>query len=722
MVALAKNGKKPLPAKVAASSSESESESEEEMPIVKKKAVKKVEYLPEPEMNHDEEEEESELKIHKKPVNGGLGDGSITESDKHFHKKLAENATDCNSAENAALGAFDKFDIPKNLVEKLEIKGIKFLYPIQMASINPIRAGHDIIAQARTGTGKTMAFAIPIVQVLQEKKQKGQICKSPKVLVLEPTRELAKQVGDDFNAICSTLRTCCVYGGVSYERQSREMNQGVDILAGTPGRILDFINSGKIKLNEVDHVILDEVDRMLDMGFQDSVENILKSVYGDKDNKRSAQTLFFSATCPPWVKKTAAKYINKEYKFIDLIGSSKLKTATTVEHLALQCGYHERAGTIGSILNVYSGKNGRSMIFCQTKKDADELACSNDIQQESHVMHGDVPQDKREMVLQKFRDGKYKVLITTDVAARGLDVPEVDLVICCNPPKDYESYIHRSGRTGRAGRKGISICFYKPQEIYALTALERNMGGTFRRISAPTQAEIVEAGTEDAAKALDVVSDKLIEKFRKGAEKILETKEAVAALAAALAVIAGCTKVSNRSLMTSREGFTTYMISKTDEEIRGKSFVYVLVKKIIGDDAGEKAISKITFTKDRKGLCFDISSEFDKIIEEKWFNTKSLSMDKLEELPELEAEASGGFGGGGRGFGGGRGGGGGRGFGGGRGGGGYGGGRGFGGGDRRGGGGGGRGGYGGGDRGGQKRSFGGDRNGGGGFNKRVKFD
>lgn len=158
MVALAKNGKKPLPAKVAASSSESESESEEEMPIVKKKAVKKVEYLPEPEVNHDDdEEEESELKIHKKPVNGGLGDGSLTENDKKFHKKLAENATDCNSAENAALGAFDKFKIPKNLVDKLEIKGIKFLYPIQMATIDPIRAGHDIIAQARTGTGKTVS-------------------------------------------------------------------------------------------------------------------------------------------------------------------------------------------------------------------------------------------------------------------------------------------------------------------------------------------------------------------------------------------------------------------------------------------------------------------------------------------------------------------------------------------------------------------------------------
>lgn len=219
------------------------------------------------------------------------------------------------------------------------------------------------------------------------------------------------------------------------------MSQGVDILAGTPGRIKDFIDSGKIKLNEVEHVILDEVDRMLDMGFQDSVEDILKSVYGDKDNKRSAQTLFFSATCPPWVKKTAAKYISPKYKFIDLIGDSRLKTATTVEHLAIQCGYHERASTIGAVLQVYSGKHGRSMIFCQTKKDADELCTSSDIQVESHVLHGDVPQDKRELVLQKFRDGKYKVLITTDVAARGLDIPEVDLVICCNPPKVNKSLL-----------------------------------------------------------------------------------------------------------------------------------------------------------------------------------------------------------------------------------------------------------------------------------------
>ena len=153
--------------------------------------------------------------------------------------------------------------------------------------------------------------------------------RSPKVLVLEPTRELAKQVADDFMSVSSRLKTCCVYGGIPHEKQQAELRRGVDILAGTPGRILDFIQSDYIDLGQVKHVVLDEVDRMLDMGFQESVEDILKYIY--KPDRTKAQTLFFSATCPPWVKKIAEKYINSNFKFIDLIGNSKLKTATTVE-------------------------------------------------------------------------------------------------------------------------------------------------------------------------------------------------------------------------------------------------------------------------------------------------------------------------------------------------------------------------------------------------------
>ena len=400
-----------------------------------------------------------------------------------------------------------------------------------------------------TGTGKTLAFGIPLVEKLEKLDCSKK--KILKVLILAPTRELAKQISSDFQKISTNLKITSFYGGVRYELQESELRSGVDILTGTPGRILDFIESGTLDLSTVEHVVLDEVDRMLDMGFQDSVEGILNTIY-TTDRKVRPQALFFSATCPE-IKKLARKYINQDYTFIDLIGDSKLKTAVTVEHLAIQSSYQDRASIIGNVLQVYSGKYGRTMIFCQTKKDADELACSTEIKQESHVMHGDIPQDKRELVLEKFKSGKYKALITTDVAARGLNIPEVDLVICCSPPKDYESYVHRSGRTGRAGRSGTCVCFYKHNEIDALLMLERRTGIKFKRISAPTPNEIVNSSVTDAARSLDTVPEELIERFSSGAENILKSKNPVSALAAALAVISGCTEVKQRSLLSGRE-------------------------------------------------------------------------------------------------------------------------------------------------------------------------
>lgn len=581
-----------------------------------------------------EEEGDEEMKIHKNSFDSSARFGTQSLQDDETHKTLAYDALDLKSKTVADKGDFKHFNLPQTLVEKLKAKNITFLYPIQVATLEHIRAGHDVIAQARTGTGKTLAFGIPIVELLEKQGSSRQRKPAaPSVLVLEPTRELAKQVADDFQGICSeSMTTCCVYGGVAYERQRAQFARGVDIMAATPGRVIDFLESQSLDLSHVKIVVLDEVDRMLDMGFQDSVEQILKSIYTEeRRGANKAQTLFFSATCPPWVKRTAKKYISDDFKFIDLIGDSKLKTATTVEHYALQCSYQDRAATIGSVLQVYSGKHGRAMIFCETKRDADELACSSEIKAESHVLHGDVPQDKREMVLQKFRAGRYRVLITTDVAARGLDIPEVDLVICCNPPKDYESYVHRSGRTGRAGRAGVCVCFYKSQETWALNALERNAGVKFKRIGAPSSAEIVESSINDAVKALDIVTDDLIERFRHGAENVLKTKDAVTALAAALAVISGCTKVTNRSLLSSREGLTTYILSKSDEEIRGKSFVYVIMKKMLGEEQGEQAVNKVCFTKDKKSLVFDVPSEYDSVIEEKWFNTRSLEMKKVTD-------------------------------------------------------------------------------------------
>ncbi|XP_013387133.1 nucleolar RNA helicase 2-like, partial [Lingula anatina] len=403
-------------------------------------------------------------------------------------------------------GAFSKFRISNPMVEKLQGRSVTYLFPIQAQTFDHVYDGFDVIAQARTGTGKTLSFALPLVEKLQLEGTKGKHGRPPKVLVMAPTRELAKQVSEDFESITETLKVFCIYGGTAFAPQEQAIRKGLDILVGTPGRILDYVRKGTLDLAHLRHVVLDEVDRMLDMGFTESVEEILQAAYktgGVADalagSPDTPQTLLFSATLPPWVHKTAQKYMKGDVKHVDLIGNQDIRTATTVQHMAIKCGYQDRAATIGAVIQVYSGNHGRAMVFCQTKRDADELAVSSDIKVEAHVLHGDVPQEKREMVLKKFREGKYRCLVTTDVAARGLDIPEVDLVIQCSPPKDVESYIHRSGRTGRAGREGVCICFYKFQEERDLQWVEHKAGIKFKRIGGPTPNDIIKAAAKDAA-------------------------------------------------------------------------------------------------------------------------------------------------------------------------------------------------------------------------------
>ncbi|VDP64024.1 unnamed protein product [Schistosoma curassoni] len=218
---------------------------------------------------------------------------------------------------------------------------------------------------------------------------------------------------------------------------SDALRQGTHIVVGAPGRVIDLIEKGVLKLSSVRHVVLDEVDRMLDMGFSKAVESILSEIYSS-ENSEKPQTLLFSATMPSWVSEIS-------------------KT--------LLCPYESRAATLSDVIKVYcKSRESRCIVFCERKNDADELSTSDAMSADCHVLHGGVPQEKRELVLQKFRDGKYRTLLTTNVAARGLDVPNVDLVIQCHPPRDIEDYIHRSGRTGRADRSGTSICFYTYKE------------------------------------------------------------------------------------------------------------------------------------------------------------------------------------------------------------------------------------------------------------------
>lgn len=549
----------------------------------------------------------------------------------HIETPPASDEEEKSGPESA--GDFAKFRISENTVSLLNKKKIYYLFPVQIKTFDSVFDGQDVVVQARTGTGKTLSFALPLVEKLKQKTT-GKFGRYPKVLVMTPTRELALQVFNDFDAITQNLRCLCVYGGTPYFPQEKAMRNGVDIIVGTPGRILDHINKGNLHLSEICHVVLDEVDQMLDMGFAPSVEEILQYAY--TEDRPHPQTLLFSATCPPWVSKTASKYMKPENMAkIDLIGKDSMKTATTVQHLAVRCHYSQRANCIGDVVQVYSGKFGRAIIFTETKRDANELGLNDAVKVETQVLHGDIEQKQREITLKAFRDGSVKCLVATNVAARGIDIPEVDLVIQINPPKDIESYIHRSGRTGRAGRLGTCICFYKPNEEELLRRVERTAGIKFKRVAPPQPQDILQSSYEDTLKCLDSVPEEVCSKFLEQAEKLSEkyTGGAVEALAAALAHISGATSLSKRSLLNARENYTTWEF-KCAFEVRGTGFFWSMIEKNFGADVKGK-VSDMKMTKDRTGAVCDIPDELTSFITENWYDSNRVTMAKCESLPEL---------------------------------------------------------------------------------------
>ncbi|XP_046359627.1 nucleolar RNA helicase 2-like [Haliotis rufescens] len=631
-------------------------ESDSSSSMAKKDQTKKDKKSKKSDNNTEEQAENGDASSMEvdSPENVNGADTTPTKIKKKKDKKAkksngqTEPEADKDEDPDIKLGAFTNFRISPGSIEKLNAKGISYLFPVQYETFDTVFDGGDVIAQARTGTGKTLSFALPLVEKLERSEKKQKPGRSPKVLVLTPTRELAKQVHDDFKAIAESLEVLVIYGGTPYGPQERVMRNGVDVVVGTPGRVLDHVQKENLKLNKIKHVVLDEVDQMLDMGFLESVEEILKGAYDREKESSHPQTLLFSATLPPWVRQTANKYMRDDVKKVDLIGKQTNKTATTVEHMAIKCSYHDRAGTIGDIIQVYSGNHGRAMVFCETKKDADELACSPSIKVDCHVLHGDIPQEKRELVLAGFKDGKYKCLITTNVAARGLDIPLVDLVIQCSPPKDTDSYIHRSGRTGRAGRSGACVCFYKPQEENSLMWVEKQAGVQFKRIGPPSPEEMIKAGANDAVRSLDDVPNETLEHFKESAESLIASRGAINALSAALAVISGSTTISNRSLLSSKEGYTTYVF-RTNMELRGTGYVWRALEKVLGEEDKEKATG-MRMLEDKMGCAFDMPSELDGEIEANWTDGKYDTLVKATEVPKLLPQSNFGGGRGGGGF------------------------------------------------------------------------
>jgi ATP-dependent RNA helicase DeaD len=354
--------------------------------------------------------------------------------------------------------------------------------PIQERAIPPIMAGKDVIGQAQTGTGKTAAFGIPIVEKVTPN------ARHPEAIVLTPTRELCLQVAGEITKLgrFKNVTTLPVYGGQSIERQIRTLRRGVAVVIGTPGRVLDHLQRGTLSLEAVRIAVLDEADEMLDMGFIDDIERILQATPADR------QTLLFSATIPEPIVRLAQRHLRDPVR---VSVNPEVVTVPQITQVYYEMRGHNKVDALCRILDMED--IDKAIIFCRTKKGADELA--EDLKARGYLaeaIHGDLSQHQRERVMRQFRDGQVELLIATDVAARGLDISNVSHVINFDMPQDPESYVHRIGRTGRAGRSGEAITLVPSMEFRQLRQIERVAKTRIQRRELPTLRDLIERRRE----------------------------------------------------------------------------------------------------------------------------------------------------------------------------------------------------------------------------------
>ena len=391
---------------------------------------------------------------------------------------------------------FKDFNLKKEILRRLEEIGFEKPSPIQEKAIPVILEGKDVVAQAQTGTGKTAAFGLPILSKMD---------KSQKALVITPTRELAIQVSEEIYRFGKYLgiHTATVYGGSSYNRQIKQIETSQFIVA-TPGRLLDLLKSGKIDIAP-EYVILDEADEMLDMGFLDDIKEIFKFVPSDR------QTLLFSATMPEPIK-ALAKQILKEPEFITI--TKKQVTNENIKEYFYVIDEYERKD---ALIRLIDYKNpSKAIVFCRTKRDVDDIAeFLRGAGLNAKGLHGDMDQRKREEVIRAFKRDNLDILVATDVAARGLDVNNVTHVFNYHLPLDVDSYVHRIGRTGRAGKEGMAISLVTPHEFRALSKIQKIAKLTLKEI--PTIEDIKDkelqkianevASIEPNAKSIEIVEE-----------------------------------------------------------------------------------------------------------------------------------------------------------------------------------------------------------------------
>ncbi len=358
------------------------------------------------------------------------------------------------------MNTFDEFAIPTEIVTALNKLGINEATEIQSLSIPKLLEGHDVIGQAQTGTGKTFAYLVPLLSRLDLNE------KNVKALIMCPTRELSMQVANELKKLASfmpKIKYATIYGGASYEKQFKELKAHPQIVIGTPGRIIDHLHRGTLSFANISMLVLDEADEMLKMGFQDDMEEIMSGMPDEK------QTALFSATLPPFIANLAKKYLVNPDKLV-----VPCKTLT-VDRISQTAYFVRREQKNDLLLRVLDYNNFKSVIiFSNMKSRVDEIVS---FLQKNHFkadgLHGDLKQMVRDRVLNGFRNGNIEILVATDVAARGLDINGVEAVINYDLPQDDEVYVHRIGRTGRAGMDGSSFCFVTPSEKYHLRDIMR---------------------------------------------------------------------------------------------------------------------------------------------------------------------------------------------------------------------------------------------------------
>jgi ATP-dependent RNA helicase RhlE len=353
---------------------------------------------------------------------------------------------------------FASLQLAPSVLKAVEELGFKEPTPIQAQAIPVALTGRDIIGSAQTGTGKTAAFALPILQHLEKP---GRL----RALILEPTRELADQVAEALKRFSkhTGLRIGLIYGGVGYGNQREQIARGMDILVATPGRLLDFMDQGEIHLAHLTHLVLDEVDRMLDMGFLPDV----KKIVGFCPSKR--QTLFFSATVPPEIERLTS-WVLRDPLTIEI--GLRRSAAETVSHALYPVASDQKHELLLALLEKTHYES--VIVFCRTKMGADRVAASlTHLPHPVGVMHSDRSQGERNEALSGFRSGKYPVLVATDIAARGLDIAGVTHVINYDVPQHPEDYVHRIGRTGRAATEGDALTLFVAEELPYVEAIER---------------------------------------------------------------------------------------------------------------------------------------------------------------------------------------------------------------------------------------------------------